>query len=151
MTTWLFALVLGAGGIDAATGDWVTPENKSIVRLGPCDQAPDTLCGTIVKLKSRLDFEGDPWRDKENDDPALQSRPLMGLQILTGMAPRRDGRFKGGRIYNPEDGNTYKAVLTLDGEDRLELKGCVLVFCRTQSWRRATQEDWDRPVLDRAE
>ena len=151
MDLMVLALVMGAGVPQQVLGDWVTPENKSIVRLETCADAPNTLCGHLVKLRSKLDREGDTWVDKKNDDPDLRSRPLMGLEILSGLKADGDKQLKGGRIYNPEDGNSYKAVVTLTGDDTLDLKGCVLFLCKTQNWRRATQEDWDRPVLERAE
>ncbi len=41
-----------------------------------------------------------------------------------------------GRIYNPENGRTYRASLKLRSPDLLEVKGCLLIVCDTQVWRR---------------
>ena len=41
-----------------------------------------------------------------------------------------------GRIYNPENGRTYRASLKLRSPDILEVKGCLLIVCDTQVWRR---------------
>jgi hypothetical protein len=52
---------------------------------------------------------------------------------------RADGpmRWKGGRIYNPEDGRHYEASLTLKSANNLLVEGCVMFFCQSQVWRRA--------------
>jgi hypothetical protein len=37
---------------------------------------------------------------------------------------------------NPENGRTYRASLRLRSADLLEVKGCLLLVCDTQIWRR---------------
>ena len=136
---------------DGVEGVWVTPAGESLVRVAPCRGRgePPTLCGVIVKLKSRLDEAGVVWRDKHNEDPVLRDRPLMGLQILDGFSRKDASRWRGGTVYNPKDGNTYRSKLTLKAPDHLRVQGCVLFLCRTQDWYRATQADIDAPVLER--
>ena len=43
-----------------------------------------------------------------------------------------------GRIYNPEDGRTYKAYLTVLNETTIKLQGCALggLVCGTRMWKR---------------
>jgi len=78
-----------------------------------------------------------PRLDTNNADPSLRARPLIGLSILSGLKPRIDGGWSG-QIYNPEDGQTYRATLRRVGADTLEVEGCVLVLCKKQVWRKAT-------------
>ncbi|MCY3672067.1 MAG: DUF2147 domain-containing protein, partial [Alphaproteobacteria bacterium] len=47
-----------------------------------------------------------------------------------------EGPWKGGRIYNPENGKTYRSNLRLKGADTLRVSGCVFIFCETQIWTR---------------
>ena len=148
------ALIYLVSGVSLAAADgvegvWVTPAGESLVRVARCAGQPSTLCGVIVKLKSRLDEAGVVWRDKHNEDPALRDRPLMGLQILDGFTAKDASRWRGGTVYNPKDGNTYRSKLTLKAPDHLQVQGCVLFLCRTQDWYRATQADIDAPVLER--
>ena len=45
--------------------------------------------------------------------------------------------YRGGRLYNPEDGNTYTGTITVVDGDTLKLKGCVVApLCKTQVWKR---------------
>ena len=46
--------------------------------------------------------------------------------------------WSGGRIYNPEDGKTYKCKLTLQDDGTLKVRGYVgmSIFGKTQIWRR---------------
>jgi uncharacterized protein (DUF2147 family) len=80
------------------------------------------------------------YPDSANRDPALRSRALKGLTILQGF--RRDGEgWSGGTIYNPEDGGTYKATVTLADANTLKLKGCIVwPLCKTQTWKRLPEE-----------
>jgi len=80
--------------------------------------------------------EGRPPLDLYNPDPALRTRPLAGVQILSGLT-RSGEEWRNGRIYNPEDGKSYDARLELREDGRLAVKGCVAMLCRTQLWRRS--------------
>lgn len=121
----------------AASGLWVTERYAAQVRIAPCPQAPDSLCGTIVWLWDPLDEDGQPKRDRENPDPNQRQRPLVGTAILQGFRASGAGQWQGGRIYNPEDGTHYEGTLRLKGRGLLEVTGCVLMFCRSQTWRSA--------------
>jgi uncharacterized protein (DUF2147 family) len=138
------ALVMGlflSGATAAMAGDnvlgrWVTPGANAIVELAPC-AGTSTLCGTIRWLWDPLDERGRPRLDAENADVGLRSRPLLGLAILSGLKPAPVGGWAG-QIYNPEDGQTYRATLRRYGADALLVEGCVLFICRKQVWQKAS-------------
>jgi uncharacterized protein (DUF2147 family) len=67
----------------------------------------------------------------------LRSRSLVGASLLKDFRPAANGELTEGQIYNPENGRTYRASMKLRGEDILEVKGCFLIVCDTQVWRRA--------------
>jgi hypothetical protein len=56
--------------------------------------------------------------------------------VLLEVRAQKDGISARGEIYNPENGRTYKALLTLRDADTLEIEGCILFVCRKQVWRR---------------
>ena len=115
---------------EPVTGHWITEDGQAMVTIGTCGA---TICGRISKiLKPR---PGGPAVDANNPDASLRRRPIEGLQILTGFVA--SGNAWKGRIYSPEEGKTYKSVLTRAGVDRLTVKGCILFFCKAQSWTRA--------------
>ena len=108
-------------------------KSKVTVKVSSCGA---NLCAKIVGLKEPISkIDGKPKVDRENPDPSLRKRPLIGLQILIGMKPDGDGRWKGA-IYNPDDGKTYSATVKHDG-GQMNVKGCVAsVFCKTNKFVR---------------
>jgi uncharacterized protein (DUF2147 family) len=116
-------------------GTWYTEGKDSQVRIVKCGNA---LCGALVWLKEPNDANGRPKTDKENTDASLQKRPLIGVQIVLGMAPTGTADQWKGKVYNAKDGNTYTGYFTLTSADTAELKGCALGFiCKSQTWTRA--------------
>lgn len=134
----LAALAFAATATTALAADvqgvWSMTNGKVTVKVAPCGGA---LCATIVGLKEPISkIDGKPKVDRENPDPKLRTRPLMGLPLLIGMKPSGDGQWKGA-IYNPDDGKTYSATLKLDG-NTMKVQGCVLsVLCKTNNFVRA--------------
>ena len=121
---------------EGPAGRWATPGVAAIVELAPCSDTSG-LCGTIRWLWEANDEKGRPRLDTQNADATLRARPLIGLSILSGLAPAAGGSWAG-RIYNPEDGQTYRATLRRVGNDTLVIEGCVLFICQKQIWRSAS-------------
>lgn len=132
-------MVLAAGPAAASpVGEWITEGGKARVRIGPCPGAAGELCGTITWSYRPPDVPPGPLLDVHNRDPALRSRPIVGLPLLAGFRPAGPDAWSGGTIYDPEGGKTYTSKMRLAGPDRLEVEGCVLFFCRGQTWARYT-------------
>lgn len=132
----LLAAARPATAEDGALGRWLTPGASAVVELAPCADAA-TLCGIIRWLWDATDERGRPRLDSQNSDASLRARPLLGLAILSGLAPKQGGGWQG-RIYNPEDGQTYRATVSRRGADVLVVEGCVLFVCQKQLWRKAS-------------
>ena len=92
-------------------------------------QSGDKLDGKIVWLK-----KGDGQLDVHNPDKKLQSRKLVGVNILTGLT-KKGNKWEGGKIYNPKNGKTYKCSIWLEGNN-LKVRGYVAMFYETQTWTR---------------
>jgi uncharacterized protein (DUF2147 family) len=80
--------------------------------------------------------------DRENPDAALQSRPILGLQIMSGFQYGGDNKWKKGTIYAPDDGKTYKCKMTLSG-DVLDVRGFIGISLlgRTEAWTRVSPSE----------
>jgi uncharacterized protein (DUF2147 family) len=114
-----------------ATGTWRMANGKVTVRVSRCGP---NLCGTVVGLRKPRDRKGKPRLDKENPNPTLRSRPVMGLTIMRNMRANGAGRWSG-TIYNPDDGKTYSAYMTLDNAKTMQVEGCVAgIFCRNMKF-----------------
>jgi uncharacterized protein (DUF2147 family) len=124
-------------------GTWITEGYGAKVEIAPCRDNAETLCGRITWLWEDVDKQGRPTRDAENPDRDKRDRPLIGVEMLTGFAPADKGQgakganaWDGGEIYDPGSGRTYRSKMQLCGRHILEVKGCVLVICDGQIWRR---------------
>ena len=115
-------------------GTWYTEGKDSQVRISKCGSA---LCGALVWLKEPKDANGRPKTDRENADASKRNRPLLGVQIVLGMKPSSTPDEWDGKVYNAKDGKTYTGSFTMTGANTAVLKGCVMVFCKSQTWTRA--------------
>ena len=118
---------------EAAHGVWVEEDGQAWIEIAPCE---DSLCGRIVRLKEPLDENGQPLVDKNNPDPALRSRPILGLMIMAGLKPAPGKGYLEGQVYNSENGKIYDVYLTPKGQT-MDVEGCLMKYlCLTQTWTR---------------
>ena len=96
------------------------------------------LTGSIAGSPQDPDNRNPPRLDDQNPDPALRSRPLLGLTILAGFRHEADGRWVGGQIYDPNSGKTYRGTISILDDNTLDLRGYVGIplLGRTETWRR---------------
>ncbi|MGB6228633.1 MAG: DUF2147 domain-containing protein [Litorimonas sp.] len=120
-------------------GLWLTEAGTARVRIADCGPGPmqGTPCGVVASADIP---EGEPTTDVNNQDPALRGEPIVGLTMLDGFEADGD-KWKKGRIYNPEDGKSYKSSIRLDRDDAnlLRVKGCIAFLCQTQKWTRVEE------------
>lgn len=124
---------------DEVIGLWATEKGKAHVEIFRQDESH--YAGRIVWLKEPRyppdDPEaGLPKHDRENPAPDLRDRPIEGLQIMRDFEYAGDGRWEGGRIYDPENGKTYKCVMWLTESGTLKVRGYVgfALLGRTEEW-----------------
>lgn len=129
------SLVLSHAHAAGPEGTWLSEDRDTKVRIVDCG---GKLCATVVWLGEPTDPDtGKPKTDKHNPDPKKRTRPLLGLTVINGMA-RNGSDTWSGQIYNADDGRTYKASLTLNGDGVAQVKGCVLaILCKSHTWTRA--------------
>jgi len=124
-------------------GDWLVAGHGAIIRI---QQAGDRFDGYIAwQLHDVYGPEDGPAldgkvvTDRNNPDPALRARPLTGLRLLTGLRyDAADGKWRDGRVYDTENGHTYRCMAWLDGSDKLVFRGYVGIplLGRDTHWRR---------------
>ena len=137
LATLVVATIAAHGPARAADplGTWYTADKESQVKITNCGGA---LCGSLVWLKEPNDpATGHPKTDKNNADATKQSRPLLGVQIVLAMKPSGTPDQWSGQVYNASDGKTYSGSFTMTGPDTADLKGCVMIICKSQTWTRA--------------
>lgn len=132
-------------------GSWRT-QNGTEVTIAPCG---DIYCGYLSWVvvppeyaeqcaADRAAFAAQ-MLDTRNPDPTLQSRPIVGLEL---MHLRPTGNDFAGDVYNAQDGSTVNnlTVWVTDGGETLRIGGgCFGHMCiGTQDWPRVPT----RPAYD---
>ena len=105
----------GSARAEDPFGTWVRPSTGAQVNFYNCG---GKVCAKIVAVK-------DQSRKGE-----------IGTVIMNGAAKSSDNEWRGD-LLNIEDGKTYSGVVTLEGANALNLKGCVAaIFCKGETWQR---------------
>jgi uncharacterized protein (DUF2147 family) len=134
----LFVLTAGPSfAAGSADGVWLTQKQDAKVRVAPCRDHADQLCGEIVWVRAPSGAGGPPKTDEHNPDAKLRDRPLIGLRVIRDFHVAEAGRWEGGKIYDPHTGKTYASKMRLAADGTLKVDGCVMMFCQSQTWTRA--------------
>ena len=110
-----------------------TGEVKAEIRI---DETNGALLGRIEKALGK-DAKPGATCDECSDD--RKGKPITGLEIIRG-GKKAEGKdvWEGGKILDPENGKEYRASFTpIDGGKKLEVRGYLGPFWRTQTWTRA--------------
>jgi uncharacterized protein (DUF2147 family) len=131
-----FALM--AAAVDAqqtVEGTWVNGDGDGWIQLSITG---GELRGVIIGSPDDPDNLRPSRLDAKNPERSLRARPVRGLTILSGFRRGNDGRWTGGRVYDPNSGNTYRGTITVVDETTLKLRGFIGIslFGRTEYWRR---------------
>ena len=123
----LAMLVAGPAAASDITGVWLAHSRSAHIELSKCGEA---ICGKIL---SATPAKTNPeLLDVHNKNPALRTRKMVGQLFIEGFTGG-PVKWTGGRLYNPDDGNFYRGVITLVDDNHIQLKGCAIVFlCRSQ-------------------
>lgn len=73
----------------------------------------------------------------ENCTGDKKNKPLMNMVILSDLEPYKD-YWSYGKIMDPDSGKEYKANISMNGKDKLDVRGYIgfAALGRTQTWER---------------
>ncbi len=110
-----------------------TKKEKSLVRI---TESNGVFSGRIEKLLDP-DTKQDAVCEKCSDD--RKDKPVLGMTIMRGVKQNADDPavYDAGHILDPNNGKTYRVrIKPVDGGKRLEMRGYIGPFYRTQVWQR---------------
>lgn len=118
---------------DTIEGDWLVASGDAVIHIeGVGDPGSRRYDGHLVWLKDDRyhpsdgpALDGKPVMDLNNPDPALRSRPMLGLKLLWDLR-YEDQHWIGGRIYDSDDGHTFDCSVQMKDADHLKLHAYVL-------------------------
>ena len=110
-----------------------TGEAKAEIRIR--DAGGGALTGVLEKRLAK-DAKPDEVCTECSDD--RKGKPLQGLELIRG-AKKAEGKdvWEGGKILDPENGRNYTLRMApIEGGKKLEVRGPIGPFGRTQTWVR---------------
>ena len=110
-----------------------TKKEKSLVRI---TESNGVFSGRIDKLLDP-DTKQDAGCEKCSDD--RKDKPVLGMTIMRGVKQNADDPavYDAGHILDPNNGKIYRLRLKpVDGGKKLEMRGYIGPFYRTQVWMR---------------
>lgn len=113
-----------ASAQDAFTyGVWRNPKNSVHVEIKPCGGG--RACGVVV------------WANAEAQADAKKGGTpnLVGLQLLRDFQLQKNGSWKG-KVFVPDLNMTLGGTADFPDASTMKAKGCLLLFCKSQTWRR---------------
>ena len=138
----LFAAPAFAGG-DDIVGVWLDSGKDAKIQIFKCGQK---YCVKVVWMiepvyppNSSYGPPGHIKVDRSNPDPAQRSTPILGLQMMRDFEYDGAGFWKNGVVYDPDNGKTYSARMSMVSPKVLNLRGYIGIslFGRTEVWTRA--------------
>jgi len=117
------------------TGEWLSSRGNDkidIIKNG------DVYYGKLIWVKNGTDGHGNPLTDIHNPKAELRSRPLIGLEIFSGLKYRGRNVWAGGKVYDRRSGKTYNCQMTLKNDNRLDIRSFfgLALLGKTESWKR---------------
>lgn len=130
-----FSLFLQMAWGQSILGKWKTVDDISGKEKGIVEifEHKNKIYGRIVEI-----FEADKKHLKcEKCEGEDKNKPILGMNIIKGMKKKDDG-YEGGKIVDPKNGKSYHCKMTLEGKDKLIVRGYIgiTLFGRSQTWIR---------------
>ena len=113
-------------------GHWLNDDGTSQIEIF---QKDDKYFGKIIWLKEPNQPNGKPKVDKNNPNPALREKPIVGLEIITDLE-FINGNWVNGTIYSPKEGQTVNSSMLLLNENILKVTASKFLFSTTKIWKR---------------
>jgi len=118
-------------------GVWQTIDDKdgtvkSEIRIVETAGVVSGKVDKILDPKAKQDDKCVECTDERKD------QPILGMEILRGLK-KTEGKdvWEGGNILDPKNGKIYRATVTpIEGGKKLQMRGYIGFFYRTQIWNR---------------
>ncbi|WP_241244346.1 DUF2147 domain-containing protein [Flagellimonas marinaquae] len=70
-----------------------------------------------------------------------KNKPILGMKIMEDFEEKKDGVYKGDKLFDPEQAMTFRGRVWLDEDNanRLKVRGYLAFLYRTQTWHRVIE------------
>ena len=138
LTALVFSSLSSLAFAQDITGTWKniddkTGSSKAVLEIR--QESNGTFTAKVIKITPRPGYT--PKESCVNCPAPYTNKPILGMDVLTGLKYVEGLNFNGGKIIDPLSGNIYsmKAKLSANGK-RLNLRGYVGISAlgRSQTW-----------------
>jgi len=115
------------------TGKWKTIDDATGKPLSVVEifESRGKVYGKVVEI-----YNPKNQRKCENCSGDDRNKPILGLTVIKGLT--KSGDEYNGKILDPKHGKIYRCIVSLQGRDKLKVRGYigVAIIGRTQIWER---------------
>ena len=117
-------LAAAPASAQALEGQWTNYKKNVVVQVERCGSA---YCGRVVQASAKAKEKA-----RKGGTPNL-----IGTQILTGLVPAGQGKFRG-KAFVPKRNIHATATVRQVSDDVMQVQGCVLggLLCDSERWTR---------------
>ncbi|RZJ65256.1 MAG: DUF2147 domain-containing protein [Flavobacterium sp.] len=116
-------------------GKWKTIDDETGKAIAIVDiyENGGKVYGKVIDIFNAVDKK----RVCVNCSGSDKNKPLLGLTVIKGLT-KEGSEYTNGKILDPKHGRLYKCYITLEGNDKLKVRGYIGVSLigRTQYWYR---------------
>jgi len=136
----LFYLLLLCFGFSSHSqsvlGKWKTVNEETGLSTSIIEiyEEGDVLNGKVVRILKEEDRD----RVCTKCEGERKNKPIEGMVVMTGLE-NDGGEYSGGTVVDPKTGKVYRCKVWLDEDnpEKLNVRGYISFFYRTQTWVRA--------------
>jgi len=116
-------------------GKWKTVDDETGMENGIVEiyEKAGKVYGRIIEIleKEKKYFKCEMCKGED------KNKPILGLVIIKGLKKKGDF-YEGGKVTDPKNGKSYHCKMTLEGKDKLIVRGYIGIslFGRSQTWFR---------------
>jgi uncharacterized protein (DUF2147 family) len=116
-------------------GKWKTVDDETGMENGIVEiyEKAGKIFGRIIDI-----YDSDQrFRKCDICEGEDKNKPVLGLVIIKGLKKKGDF-YEGGKVTDPKNGKSYHCKMTLEGKDKLIVRGYIGIslFGRSQTWFR---------------
>jgi uncharacterized protein (DUF2147 family) len=139
MSLFISSPLFSQSGAEQLVGKYyiIKEDTKAESRVQIYKNSEGKFEGKIVWLKNPNNPDGSPKYDLKNPNKDLRNVKSDQVVLLKNFTyESKSGEWKGGTIYDPEDGKTYKCQLKFDSPAVLNVRGYVGIpaLGKTMKW-----------------
>lgn len=79
--------------------------------------------GKMTWFRCPSESKMNSYRDTENPEPSLTTRPLIGLRLVENLSYQGNDTWGSGKIYDPNSGYTWDAQIHLTSPNTVVVRG----------------------------